>query len=117
MDSGQADGSRSFMFRQKNRLRGMLEQIQLGLYTCNITEITLAVVAEWFKACVKFKKTLTSRPRFESHLGNMISITQSHKWRVISLSHFAWLPIGLKSMPRVGTSIVYYEMSMLTSRA
>ena len=39
-----------------------------------------AAVAEQFRACVKFKLTLTRRPRFESLLGITISIAQMLKY-------------------------------------
>ena len=42
----------------------------------NKLEAKPAVVAEWFRACVKFKQTLTQRPRFESLLGITMSIAQ-----------------------------------------
>ena len=41
-----------------------------------------ALVAEGFRARVKFKWTLTQRPGFESLIGITLSIAQSQKWLV-----------------------------------
>ena len=41
-----------------------------------------AVVVDWFRACVKFKYTLTQRLRLESPLEITMLITQSQKWLV-----------------------------------
>ena len=52
------------------------------VYGFNNTNSEQAVVAERFRACVKFKQTLTRRPGLESPLGITISISQKQKYFV-----------------------------------